>query len=95
MTRVRRHRITDEEWEHHKPAIKRIYLDERSTLDGEHGVMNLMRSRHDFIARQAYVVVTCSVADNVLVRHNMRPDSRGGVSARTFERRTGMPLGML
>jgi hypothetical protein len=53
MTKIRRNRIPEGEWEHHKSAIKMIYLDERSALEGEYGVINTMRSRYDFSARQA------------------------------------------
>jgi hypothetical protein len=95
MTSVRRHRITNEEWEHHKPAIKKLYLDERSSLEGENGVINIMRSRHDFSARQVHLIVARSVTDDVSARRNMRLDSRDGASARTSAGRTGMLLVML
>lgn len=95
MASVRRHRIADEEWEHHKPVIKRFYLDERSTLEGVNGVISIMRSRHNFSARQVHLIVARFVADDVSARRNMRPDSRDGASARTSEGRTGMLLEML
>ncbi|KAF2798621.1 hypothetical protein K505DRAFT_232948, partial [Melanomma pulvis-pyrius CBS 109.77] len=48
MTKPRRHRIPGEEWERHKNVIKKLYLDEKRTLEGERGVMNMMKTIHGF-----------------------------------------------
>lgn len=51
MSQQRRSRIPDEKWEEYKDTIKRLFYEEKKTLEGEDGVISTMARDHGFSAR--------------------------------------------
>ncbi|KAM0803536.1 ankyrin repeat-containing domain protein [Usnea florida] len=41
---------SEEEWDTQKPRLKKLWLDENTPLPGQNGVMNIMRTKHNFVA---------------------------------------------
>jgi hypothetical protein len=51
MNQQRVRRLPDEEWIRHMDDIKRLYLMEDKKLEGEGGLIRIMESEHNFLAR--------------------------------------------
>ena len=41
---------TEKEWLYHKPTLKRLWLNDKLRLQGEKGVMDVMKTKYNFIA---------------------------------------------
>ena len=42
---------SEEEWDTQKPRLKKLWLDENVALPGQTGVMKIMSTNYDFVAK--------------------------------------------
>ena len=42
---------SEEEWDIQKPRLKKLWLEDNIPLPGQNGVMKIMKTKHNFVAR--------------------------------------------
>lgn len=76
MPKIRRPNLPQSRWETHKESIRQLYLIEKRSLEGEHGVIEIMKD-HGLYARYSkkpgnMIHNLDSKADFQPVNHNMK-----------------------
>jgi hypothetical protein len=51
MEKERRRKIANAQWESHRETIKKLYVEDGKQLKGKDGLMDIMATRHGFLAR--------------------------------------------
>jgi hypothetical protein len=62
MPKVRQKRKAESEWEKHRSTIEQLYRTNNVQLEGDHGVINLMISRHNFHATYVMLLSTYCIS---------------------------------
>lgn len=57
MSASRRPKISNQLWEAQRTTIKRLYLDEKRTLEGKDGTITIMEREHGFSAGYVNLVL--------------------------------------